>query len=72
MELLIEELGGSVIMLLLGSGVIGVLVYVRMEIIIIVFTLSIRMEPCSIMIRSICLPLGANTSVSPPVRSVWW
>ena len=28
MELLIEELGGSVIMLLLGSGVIGVLVYV--------------------------------------------
>lgn len=27
MELLIEELGGSVIMLLLGSGVIGVLVY---------------------------------------------
>ena len=26
MELLIEELGGSVIMLLLGSGVIGVLV----------------------------------------------
>ena len=28
MELLIEELGGSVIMLLLVSGVIGVLVYV--------------------------------------------
>ena len=28
MELLIEELGGSVIMLLLGSGVIGVLGYV--------------------------------------------
>ncbi len=28
MELLIEELGGSVIMLLLGNGVIGVLVYV--------------------------------------------
>ena len=28
MELLIEELGGSVIMLLLGSGVFGVLVYV--------------------------------------------
>lgn len=28
MELLIEELGGSVIMLLLGSRVIGVLVYV--------------------------------------------
>lgn len=28
MELLIEELGGSVIMLLLGIGVIGVLVYV--------------------------------------------
>lgn len=28
MELLIEELGGSVIMLLLCSGVIGVLVYV--------------------------------------------
>lgn len=28
MELLIEELGGSVIMLLLGSGVIGVLVHV--------------------------------------------
>ena len=28
MELLIEELGGSVIMLLLRSGVIGVLVYV--------------------------------------------
>lgn len=28
MELLIEELGGSVIMLLLSSGVIGVLVYV--------------------------------------------
>ncbi len=28
MELLIEELGGSVIMLLLGGGVIGVLVYV--------------------------------------------
>lgn len=28
MELLIEELGGSVIMLLLGSGVIGVFVYV--------------------------------------------
>lgn len=28
MELLIEELGGCVIMLLLGSGVIGVLVYV--------------------------------------------
>lgn len=28
MELLIEELGGSVIMFLLGSGVIGVLVYV--------------------------------------------
>lgn len=28
MELLIEELGGSVIMLLLGSGVIGELVYV--------------------------------------------
>ena len=28
MELFIEELGGSVIMLLLGSGVIGVLVYV--------------------------------------------
>lgn len=28
MELLIEELGGSVIMLLLGRGVIGVLVYV--------------------------------------------
>ena len=28
MELLIEELGGSVIMLLLGSAVIGVLVYV--------------------------------------------
>ena len=28
MELLIEELGGSVIMRLLGSGVIGVLVYV--------------------------------------------
>ena len=28
MELLIEELGGSVIMILLGSGVIGVLVYV--------------------------------------------
>ncbi len=28
MELLIEELGGSVIMLFLGSGVIGVLVYV--------------------------------------------
>ncbi len=28
MELLIEELGGSVIMLLLGSGVIGGLVYV--------------------------------------------
>lgn len=28
MELLIEELGGSVIMLPLGSGVIGVLVYV--------------------------------------------
>ena len=27
MELLIEELGGSVIMLLLGSVVIGVLVY---------------------------------------------
>lgn len=26
MELLIEELGGSVIMLLLGSGVIGVLI----------------------------------------------
>ena len=29
MELLIEELGGSVIMLLLGSGVIGVPVYVH-------------------------------------------
>ena len=28
MELLIEELGGSVIMLLLGSGATGVLVYV--------------------------------------------
>ena len=28
MELLIEELGGSVIMLLLGSGVVGVRVYV--------------------------------------------
>lgn len=28
MELLIEELGGSVIMLLLGSGAVGVLVYV--------------------------------------------
>lgn len=28
MELLIEELGGSVIMLLLGSGAAGVLVYV--------------------------------------------
>ena len=28
MELLVEELGGSVIMLLLGSGVIGVHVYV--------------------------------------------
>lgn len=28
MEFLIEELGGSVIMLLLGSGVVGVLVYV--------------------------------------------
>ena len=27
MELLIEELGGSVIMLLLGSGAVGVLVY---------------------------------------------
>ena len=30
MELLIEELGGSVIMLLLGSGVIGVLVYLSL------------------------------------------
>lgn len=28
MELLIEELGGSIIMLLLGSGAVGVLVYV--------------------------------------------
>lgn len=28
MELLIEELGGSVIMLLLGGGAVGVLVYV--------------------------------------------
>lgn len=28
MELLIEELGGSVIMLLLGSGAVGVLMYV--------------------------------------------
>lgn len=28
MELLIEELGGSAIMLLLGSGAVGVLVYV--------------------------------------------
>ena len=28
MELLIEEVGGSVIMLLLGSGAVGVLVYV--------------------------------------------
>lgn len=28
MELLIEELGGSVIMLLLGSGAVGVIVYV--------------------------------------------
>jgi hypothetical protein len=28
MELLIEELGGSVIMILLGSGAVGVLVYV--------------------------------------------
>ena len=28
MELLLEELGGSVIMLLLGSGAVGVLVYV--------------------------------------------
>lgn len=28
MELLIEELGGSVIMLLVGSGAVGVLVYV--------------------------------------------
>ena len=28
MELLIEGLGGSVIMLLLGSGAVGVLVYV--------------------------------------------
>ena len=28
MELVIAELGGSVIMVLLGSGVIGVLVYV--------------------------------------------
>lgn len=34
MELLIEELGGSVIMLLLGSGVIGVLVYVYSAVIV--------------------------------------
>ena len=45
---------------------------VRMETIIIVFTLSIRTEPCSIMIRNICSPLGANTSVSLPAQSVWW
>ena len=29
-------------------------------------------EPCSIMIRNICSPLGANTSVSLPAQSVWW
>lgn len=36
------------------------------------FTLSIRTEPCSIMIRNICSPSGANTSVSLPAQSVWW